>query len=318
MGAYNPSSGAIGVKVFNSAGVVAANINVQVTGPATATQQTTTEGCAYFYALPVGTYTVTVIEGTGIGDQEVALPTQTASVSIGQTSSVQFLYDSPATITATFPTTPAPATGMSLSVANTGLQPYGQFSFTPTYTPGATITTPNLFPYASGYTLFAGNCTDNNPLGKDTNRNPFYPTAASVPITVTPGANTIAPGTVPLYPISLHVQNATAVAVNTTPTATETTSFGAPYTAVCTNGTATGTAPQLGMTATNVTGDTTTALPLGHWTITAKCTKPQTACPTSNKVATLNVWVRPDAVYNVDATGAQTTVLTQPITMVVS
>jgi Tfp pilus assembly protein PilV len=319
VGAYAANAGALAVKVFDSTSNVAASINVQIVGPVTTTEQTTAEGCAYFYGVPPGTYTATVIQGTGIGDQEIALPSQTASVTVGQTASVQFQYDTAAKVSVAFPTTPSPASNMMLSVANTGLQPYGQFSFaTSAYTGGTVVASPNLFPYASGYTLYAGNCTDNNPLGKDTNRNLFYPSAAPVPISVTPGNTTTAAGPVPLYPVTLHVQNSSAVPVVTTPTASETTTFAAPYGAVCTNGTATGIAPTLGLVTTNATGDSVTALPLGHFTITATCTKPAAPCPSANKVATRNIWVKPDGVYAVAGTGAAATLFAGPITMVVT
>jgi len=171
VGAYSQSSGSIAVKVFNASSQVAPNINIKIAGPVTQTQATTAEGCAFFPFLTPGTYAVSVIQGTGVGDQEVVTPTQNASVSVGQTVSIQFNYDSGATISVTgWSTTPAAtpaATGIPVSVANTGLQPYGQYS----YATGLTSLTP-LFPYSSGYTVFAGNCTDNNPLGKDTNRNP--------------------------------------------------------------------------------------------------------------------------------------------------
>ena len=105
--------------------------------------------------------------------------------------------------------------------------------------PATSTTSPSLFPYASGYTVFAGNCTDNNPLGKDTNRNLFYPTAAPVPLErrrrtarrrrrcrCTRSRCTCR--TRPRSPVG-----------GTTPTAAETTTFAVPYTAVCTTGTAT-------------------------------------------------------------------------------
>jgi len=320
VGAYSASSGSIAAKVFDSTGAVSGNINIQVTGPTTVTQQTTSEGCSYFAFLPAGTYTVSVIEGTGVGDQETAVPAQTASVSVGQTASVQFQYDKAATIVATLPSpgntagAPPYATGMSISVVNPGLQPYGQYSFSAA---GDVTTSPSLFPYASGYTVFAGNCTDNNPLGKDNNKNLFYPTAAPVPIAVPPGGS--AATTVPLYNVAIHVQNATAVPVSgTVPTAAETTTFGVPYTAVCTTGTASGTGPTLGLVTLNATGDSVTALPLGHWTLKATCNKPAAPCVAANKSATLNVWVKPDAVYGVDATGAATVPYVGPITMVVA
>ncbi|MDQ1475680.1 MAG: hypothetical protein QOE62_909 [Actinomycetota bacterium] len=312
VGVYSSSSGSIAAKVYDSTGAVASSINVQVTGPQSVTQQTSSEGCAYFAFLPAGSYTVTVIEGTGVGDQEVVAPAQATSVAVGQTASLQFLYDKPAAVTVTLPAgPPPPASGIPVSVANTGLQPYSQFTF------ASGTTTASLYPYANGYTVFAGNCTDNNPLGKDTNRALFYPTATPAVLNTPPNGTATAPAS--LYTVALHVQTSTAVAVpNTTPTADETTTFGVPYTAVCTSGTANGAAPTLGLATTNATGDSVTALPLGHFTLRATCTKPAAPCPTANKVGTVNVWVKPDGVYAVNASGASTTKYTTPITVVVS
>jgi len=305
VGAYNASSGSIAVKVFDSNGALNPNINIQISGPATQTQQTTAEGCAFFPYLPVGTYTVKVIEGTGVGDQEVVAPAQTTSVSVGQTAALQFNYDNPATISITGWTgsVATPASGIPISVSNTGLQPYGQYS----YAAGTTTLSP-LFPYASGYTVFAGNCTDNNPVGKDTNRNPFYPSAAATPLDVNPSQNT--PTGVTLYDVAVHVQNSLAAPVaGATLTAPETTSYGTPNTAVCTTGTANGTAPTLGLVTTDASGNSTTAMPLGHFTIKAHA---------GAKNGAVNIWVKPDAVYAVDANGNATTAFGGPITVVVS
>ncbi len=98
VGAYSASTGSIAVKVFDSTGAVSQNVNVKVQGPLTQTQQTTSEGCAFFPFLDVGTYAVSVIEGTGVGDQENVTPTQNTSVSVGQTASLLFNYDTAATI----------------------------------------------------------------------------------------------------------------------------------------------------------------------------------------------------------------------------
>lgn len=314
VGVYSASTGSIAAKVSDSTGAASQNISVQVVGPVTQTQQTTTEGCAFFAFLPVGTYTVTVIEGTGVGDQEVLAPSQTASVSVGQTASLPFSYDTAGTITVSgwSPATPPPATNIPISVVNSGLQPYSQYSF-----PAGTTSLTPLYPYASGYTVFAGNCTDNNPLGKDTNRTLFYPSAAPVPISLAPGGT--ASTTVSLYTLSLNAQNSAAVAVaGGTATASETTGLPVPYSAVCTSGTATGTAPTLGLVTTDAAGNSVTALPLGHWTVTVTCLKGAAACPTSNQTGSVNVWVQPSGVYAVDASGAATTLYSTPVTVVVS
>jgi len=290
VGAYSAATGSIAVKVFDATGEPAQNINVRVAGPDTQTQQTTAEGCAFFYALDPGTYTVSVIEGTGVGDQELVVPAQSTSVSVGQIASIQFNYDAAATINVTGYTnsTAAAATGMTYSVAETGLQPYGQFSFGA----NATALTP-LFPYAAGYTVFAGSCTDNNPIGKDGRGNLFYPTLSPAPLDVAPAAT--ASTTVPLYTLTMLVKNSTGVVqANATSTMTATTTYPKPYISVCTSGTANATGPTLGLVATNATGTSATAVPLGHWTIITRA---------GSTSATTNVWVKPDAVYTVDANG---------------
>jgi hypothetical protein len=315
VGAYSASSGSIAAKVSDSTGAASQNINVQVVGPVTQTQQTTTEGCAFFAFLPVGTYTVTVIEGSGVGDQEVVAPAQTASVSVGQTTSLPFSYDRAGTVNVTgyTPAAPPPATGMRISVANTGLQPSSQYSFPV----GTTSLTP-LYPYASGYTVFAGNCTDNNPLGKDTNRTLFYPTASPVPLSVPP-SGTVAT-TVPLYAVSVHAQNGALTPVAAGPTtAAEMTGLPVPYSAVCTSGTATSSAAPLTLQTTDAAGNSVTALPLGHFTITVKCNRGAAACLTSNKTGTANIWVQPTGVYGVNvATGAATTLFAGAVPVTVS
>jgi Tfp pilus assembly protein PilV len=313
VGAYSASSGSIAAKITNSAGAVSPNTTVQVSGPASQTQQTTSEGCAFFAFLPVGTYTVTVVGG-GVGDQEVLAPAQTASVSVGQTASLAFSYDTPGTITVTgwSPAAPPAATNIPISVANSGLQPYAQYS----YAAGTTSLRP-LYPYASGYTVFAGNCTDNNPLGKDTNRTLFYSGAGPSPLSVPPGGS--ASTTVSLYTLSLHAQNSTAVAVTAgTSSAAETTTFPTPYSAVCTSGTATGTAPTLGLVTTDGGGNSITSVPLGHWTVTVVCVRGAAACPAANEVGSVNVWVQPTGVYAVNASGVAGAKYVAPVTVVVS
>ncbi len=163
VGAYSAATGSIGAMVLNAAGLPVVDAAVSISGTASQTQSTTAEGCAFFAFLTPGSYTVKVTAGTGVSDQELLVPSQTTSVTVGQTSSLTFYYDTAATISITGwagPSTATPATNIPIGIANTSLQPYGQYS----YAAGSTSLTP-LFPYPSGYTVFAGNCTDNNPDG---------------------------------------------------------------------------------------------------------------------------------------------------------
>ena len=292
-GAYSAATGSIGAKVLDAAGLPLGSIQVSISGTSTQSQSTTSEGCAFFAFLTPGAYTVSVTAGTGVGDQEQLVPSQSTSVTVGQTASLQFAYDTGATISITGWSNSAatPATGIPVSIANSALLPYRQYS----YAAGTTVMTP-LFPTPSGYTVFAGNCTDNNPVGLDTTNNVFYNNPGTSPVSVTPGGTTMT--TVRLYDVPVKVVNSTGVVQpNAVVTATETTGNPSPYTAVCTSGGASGTAPTLGMVTTDAAGTSTTAMPLGHWSIKAVV---------GPKQGTTKVWRRITGVFATTGTGAST------------
>ena len=304
-GAYSAATGSIGAKVLDASGAPADNVAVSIAGPMSRSQSTTSEGCAFFAFLTPGSYTVSVTAGTGVGDQEVLIPSQSTSVTVGQTASMTFNYDTAATITVSGWTgsVATPATGIPIGVANTGLQPFSAY----TYAAGSTTLTP-LFPYPSGYTVFAGNCTDNNPEGLDTTRNRFYNNPGTSATNVTPGGTTAT--AVPLYDMPIKVVNSVgAVVPGATLTATATTGYPAPYSSVCLNGAASGSAPTLGLVTTDAGGLSTTAVPLGHMTITAR---------SGPKVGTVKIWRRITGVYNVTAAGASTGTAQPLITVTVN
>ena len=163
-----------------------------------------------------------------------------------------------------------------------------------------------VFPYPSGYTVFAGNCTDNNPVGYDTMHNVFYNNPGTSTVTVTPGATSAT--TVPLYDLPVTVVDATGAPVaGATLTATETTGSPSPYNAVCTNGGAAGSPATLGLVTSAADGTSTTAVPLGHWTIRAV---------SGTKSGTVDVWRRVSGVFNTIAgasTGTALTTVTVPV-----
>jgi Tfp pilus assembly protein PilV len=305
VGAFSSSTGSIAVKVLDAAGEPTANMNVRVQGPVAHTQESTTQGCAFFAFLEPGTYTVSVVEGTGVGDQQELVPAQQTSVSVGETSSIIFSYDRAAHIDVTGADGSAapPASGLPISVANTGLQPYGQYSF------GANerLLTP-LFPYASGYTVFAGNCSDNNPLGKDNSGNALYPNAAPSVVAVTAGATTGA--TYTLYDLAVTVVDGTgAPQPSASVSITSTTTFPSPYTVVCTAGIDNTAAPVLTLVPADAAGTSVGGVPLGHFTIVGE---------SGPRNGTTDVWVMPDGVYAVDASGAATFPYAGPVPVVVS
>ena len=289
-GAYSAATGSIGAKVLNAAGLPVPDAQVSITGPTSTAQATTAEGCAFFAFLTPGAYTVKITAGTGVSDQELAIPSQSTSVTVGQTSSLTFNYDTAATITVTgwSGSTATPATNIPIGVANTGLQPYAQF----TYAAGSTTLTP-LFPYPAGYTVFAGNCTDNNPVGVDATHNNYYNNPGTSTVAVTPGGTVST--TVPLYDMPITVVDSTsAPVVGATISATETSGNPSPYTAICTNGGGSGSLPTIGLVPSGAGGVSLTAVPLGHWTINVT---------SGSKHGTVKVWRRITGVFATVTTG---------------
>ena len=183
------------------------------------------------------------------------------------------------------------------------MQPYGQYS----YAAGTTTLTP-LFPYPAGYTVFAGNCTDNNPNGLDSTHNRFYNNPGTITTTVTPGSSSTA--TVPLYDMPITVVDSVGTpVVGATITATETTTNPSPYLAICTNGVSSGTAPTLNLVTSGAGGVSLTAMPLGHWTINVT---------SGTKHGTVNIWRRITGVFNTTATGASSGSALATVTVPVS
>jgi Tfp pilus assembly protein PilV len=306
-GAYSAATGSIAAQVLNAAGLPVVGAAVSISGTGSQTQSTTAEGCAFFAYLTPGTYTVKVTAGTGVSDQEVLIPSQTTSVTVGQTASLTFNYDTAATITITGwagPSAATPATNIPIGIANTGLLPYSQYS----YPAGTTNLTP-LFPYPSGYTVFAGNCTDSNPVGLDTSRNKFYNNPGTLTTSVSPGGTSTA--TVPLYDMPVTVTKSGVPVVGATLTMTETTYSNPqpPATPVCTSGSGSGSPPILGLVPTAAGGTSTTAVPLGHWTITAT---------SGAKHGSVNIWRRITGVFAVTAAGASTGSALPTVTVPVS
>ena len=166
-GTFDPNDGHILVQAFDRDALPLAGKTVSLSGPATASQTTTSDGCAFFAYLDPGTYTAT-ITASGYVDRQGNQP---ATLSVGVTASqitrVQFDYDQAATLSVGL-VTPSGAvatipSGIAMTVANSNLT-VGTKSFSEASTgSGSTRTVTPLFPYASGYQVWAGDCADADP-----------------------------------------------------------------------------------------------------------------------------------------------------------
>ena len=211
---------------------------------------------------------MTVTAGTGVGDQEVLVPSQTTSVTVGQTASlhVQLRHrgdDHDHRLGGHRPR--RPATNIPIGIANTGLQPYGQYSYAAGHDDAdAAVPVPGGL---HGVRRATAPTTTRSAWTRP--RNLFYPTRAPSPVTVTPGGTTAHDGAA-LRPADHGHERAATPVVGATLTATETTGYAARRTPRCARAAArSGTAPTLGLVTTGAGGVSLTAVPLGHWTIKA-------------------------------------------------
>jgi type II secretory pathway pseudopilin PulG len=268
VGVYNTASGNIAAKVVDRGGLPLDSQNVSLTGPMSDSQVTPSDGCAFFAFLTAGSYSVIVNTSGYVDQQGVSNPSQSASVTNGTTSSLQFVYDLASTLSLTFVPVGLsgyiPPDNAAVTLNNTTLLPAGKKVFQGS---GSPRTLAGLFPYVAGYSGWAGDCSDADPEGKN-GVTPYWPGALrDTPMVVNPGATTA--DTLNMSALDLTVRKAGAPLAGVSVRAVH-----APNAASCTAGntlTFTGT--------TNASGLIKMALPFGSWQIQVVGKSPVSSWP---------------------------------------
>jgi Tfp pilus assembly protein PilV len=196
VGDFGANQGTLTVLVKDQLNKPVPSMLVSASGPDNYQDYTNEFGCAVFSHIPVGSYNATLNEAGWVDKQRLQLSVKGASVTAGNTTSVQMDYAKAAIISVSFGTkiggTPYIAKGNAITVTNSNLTPGGKLSFLSPTAPAAapTIATTQLFPFPEGYTAYAGNCAENDP----TVYHPDYYTTMGYPglVLVVPG------GTVPV------------------------------------------------------------------------------------------------------------------------
>jgi hypothetical protein len=215
VGAFSNNTGAIDVGVVNSLSQPDAGIPVTVTGPSGSNSYSTdSNGCALAAFLSPGSYTVTIASSGYVDNQENSTSKQTLGVTTGNVTTATFFYDQAANLGATFVAAPGwPATtpfqypsNLPITIANSGLAGTGTYLL-----PNGTTGSP-VYPYSSGYSIWAGRCPEANPGAITTGNTPLYPVPPSgnapAPTTVSTVAAQNATASVPLYPLTINVTDA--------------------------------------------------------------------------------------------------------------
>ena len=253
-GSYDPNDGHVVVQVFDRNALPLAGQTVTVSGPEAASVATDDDGCAFFAYLDPGTYTASLATSGYVDRQGNQPATQAVGVVATQIARLQFDYDRAATlaVTVAVPTgsNAVIPSGIPLTVANNQLT-VGTKSFQESSTGSGTArsVTP-LFPYLSGYQVWAGDCADADPAAHSGG-------SRGATVATTPGASS--PATVNLDAVEVLVTRLSGTPVansNVTVQATHAADSG------CASG-----ETLTASTRTDATGRFRLALPYGTWSI---------------------------------------------------
>jgi hypothetical protein len=161
----NAGSGYLAIKVIDRNGNANANRVVQATGPGgTYTETTGADGCATFVLTTPGTYTASLTEAASGYVSFNGSTSQTATVAAGSLVTRSFSYDRGVSFEIELEAPGGynlPQTLPAVSLGNSGILPAGIASY-PSAAGGETTVGP-LWPFLSGYSVWAGSCEDSDP-----------------------------------------------------------------------------------------------------------------------------------------------------------
>lgn len=186
-GSVVPNSGSLLVSVFDSRAAGLAGVTLSGTGPGSFSGTTNSAGCVLWRNLPAGNYTMTV-GGTAAGkvdpdgDPPNTPTAETVSVVAGGTNTKTLEFDTPGALAVSFVTepygngNPIGSSADAIRVFATGSNLATDYATNPPGTREPTIASPpELYPFISNYTVYAGTCSDNNPdpTGAGANQSAF-------------------------------------------------------------------------------------------------------------------------------------------------
>lgn len=209
VGSFDPTKGNIAVRVLDRDAGPGHGHPVTVTGPDDPPVQVTIDdngevGCAFFASLTPGSYTVALGTNGYVDRQGEATPAQSVSVNVGTVSSVQFDYDRAATVDVTLsaPGAGSVPTDVPLTLGNSAFLPLGA---KPLPGSGVNRTIGDLFPFADGFQVWAGDCADADPEGEDlVGGGAYWPGALRPPVVaVEPGQSAAATVELPTVDVTV-------------------------------------------------------------------------------------------------------------------
>jgi Tfp pilus assembly protein PilV len=164
------TKGVLAMQVKDQAGNPVVNQPVSIAGPVNMTVNTNSAGCAVFGLVDKGSYTMTLSKPGWLDPSSTNVVTRSASVTPGSTTIITQNYAPQGTINVSVDTkvgaaaaTPSPAQAITVSNINI---PTGTLTFPAPASPpqGSSSFALNVYPFPSGYSVWAGKCVSANPV----------------------------------------------------------------------------------------------------------------------------------------------------------
>jgi hypothetical protein len=176
------------VKITDNALNPIAGQSLALGSPANLSDTTDSSGCAVFGGVNAGNYTLSFSRTGYVDYGGNSAVSKTVSVTAGTTTTENIEYAQAGSIDVSFDTkvgtNPVQAASTeTVSVAHSNLPAPGRRTFDPAGGAASTISATSLFPFTSGYNVFAGSCAANDP----TTYQPNY-------FSSNPGSVVVAPG----------------------------------------------------------------------------------------------------------------------------
>jgi hypothetical protein len=165
--APQPGKGTLTALVKNAAGQPVKNLPVEADGPDDTTVNTNDAGCAVFGDMEAGSYTLRLNSTGWVDPDGNQLVEKNATVSAGNLTTTEFLYD----LAASFNVKAVTVVGGvqrddradGMFAAHTGLS--ALYKYIPATSPGATtFAYTKMFPFTTPYKVYAGTCTGADPV----------------------------------------------------------------------------------------------------------------------------------------------------------
>jgi Tfp pilus assembly protein PilV len=165
-GSISAHSGSLAVQIENAANGGVEGVELNGSGAGTFAGVTGANGCAIFGDLPAGNYTLS-LSGANLVDKNGDSPKpQSTSVVEESTNTLALQYDFGGRVAAKFQTRVGgelvPSKADSVVAFNSGMQMAKVFGTAGTAV--EEVTASPLFPFTSAYSVYAGACTENNPI----------------------------------------------------------------------------------------------------------------------------------------------------------